>query len=216
MLTSFPTLTPNTDALPQWGDITVTAPYSGLIPTGYYDGLETLTANGYLWWLVYVWESFNTASSFTWTPITVNLWDYTYQDATHIFVVSGYWMEWANFKRMFNVHKIDKTTQAVLSYEYNVDWTWWVPSSIQCTQDWTNIYMTWLVTWNRQWGQFNMSTWVRTFYNDAFMNPAPWSALTNSISYGWNNLSTTTAYNLQPWALSNVAIVSWVSYVTVS
>jgi len=47
MALDYPTLTPNTNALPQGGDITVTAPYSGLIPAGYYDGLETLTANGW-------------------------------------------------------------------------------------------------------------------------------------------------------------------------
>lgn len=107
--TTFPTLTPNTDALTQWNSFSVTAP-SGLVPwPAFYDGTEVVTVTGWATtWSMLLDNSFYQITPW-WTPITTQFSASSklHDDGTYIWAVVQ--RSWFNF----SIIRINKTTYAI-------------------------------------------------------------------------------------------------------
>lgn len=186
MLTSFPTLTPNTDVLPQWADFSVTAP-SGLVPTGFYDGTETVTVTWWIepWfnWLTFIDKNIRSNSSNWWVVSSLynSVWMYDDWSDMYSFVEYDNWA----WNKYIVVIVLDKPTNWV-----TILTEWWYTS-------WNVLVSVYYDLWNVYFNLNNLpSPLINIYYNIASntwssraWHTTSWVLLNTTIPYLWYTLS---------------------------
>lgn len=199
--------------IPQWSDFAVTAP-SGLVPwPAFYDGTEVVTVSGST---SLPWSSeFNTkvvAASWANNPNDIGFIHWLYQDANYIYLC--WWsliMDWSFTVKNLCVTRYDKTSYAIVRYEYVEASTGWnsIAFWVGIWVDWTQIHFFSANTWPTYSGTyFNTSTQTYTDYT-TILSAFPWTAIswtgtrTNApwptLFEDWYNSNTITfwSYTLQ-------------------
>ena len=197
MLATFPTLTPNTDALTQWGDFSVTAP-SGLVPwPAFYDGTETVTVSGWVvpspskpYFILNEWfitTNINNAVWYTW------LW----QTAT-TYLWNPIWFIIDLVSNRMDVIKVDLSNNSVsIIWWWVIPWWTWFNSAYL---DWDNVYIN--IDWPNRYTSFNLLTNTLSWFISLWIYTS-WILLSQWVSISWITYT--------PWLLkeplSNNAVI---------
>lgn len=225
--------------IPQGNDITVTAPYSGLIPAGYYDGAEVLTANGGSW--LPSSAEFNTkVVSASWDNAPNDIWFiyWLHQDSSYIYLCWGSMiMDWSLNVVNHCVTRYNKTTYAIDRYEFAENSAWWrsIAAGVWIWFNGTQIHLFASNTWSAYaWVYFDTATQTFTAYS-TILSAFPWTTVAwtgtrtnapwSTLFENWYNSNTITfwSYTLQGifrFRYNNAAsasprkYVSWEGYIS--
>lgn len=227
--------------IPQWWNITVTAPSVTNIPSGFYDGTETITANvGYVW-VEYSWNTsmnvfwwfeagrYGNSSSWFWTsPIDWVIYD----DWTYIYILhcsAVFWtLSWSDFQITWALHciRVDKISWATNIYSSKQFFTWVWSSS---TGNNRLFYVSWWVisvysqtsSSYENLCELDLSTmlftqWWATWSWEPRFNKQLWWMLTDALwtLWSWSPVWTqivTTSW-VAWWSTYTLISVSWQSW----
>lgn len=144
MLATFPTLTPNTDALTQWGDFSVTAP-SGLVPwPAFYDGTEIVSVT---WWSPAIWWIY------PWYQLARNIFFsfWSFNNENWFQWMAQYWSNMIYFFLYRYDSSDDFTTVYPLVVDTSLNISWTPSQNINNLTSWSSPF------WVQQWHYNNIS-----------------------------------------------------------
>lgn len=203
MALDYPILTPNTNSLPQWSDITVTAPSVTPIPEGYYDGTENITANGGS--VLTNTSEFNTKVMLAdggITPHDIGFIYWLHQDSDYIYLCGWVMiMDWSLNATSLSVTRYNKITKLIERYEFpeitsggRSIWNWvWIGVN------WNNIHFFSTNVWSGYDSvSFNTTTLLFT-ENITVLVVFPWTI----ISWTWIRINNPWSTLFEQWYTSN-------------
>ena len=227
-LATFPTLTPNTNALIQWWDISVLAPSVTPIPDWRYQG-KNITA---IWWWISPWTPVNNFYPATgllcywanaWTAVcTLNVTLWTVLDWTDIYFIMWVWVfprstaSWARSVSHLIVSKYDTVSWSTTTYNSgdlvsNDIWTSqrfsWTESAV-LLKNWNVINFrstyTNTVRWTDSYISFDLSSDTFSWLNTTSLLNTLWD-------YGnWSNNPTIIWITVwRQWSQWNLWIPAW-------
>lgn len=205
--------------IPQWWNITVTAPSVTNIPSGFYDGAETITANS---WSISIWTNLYAIVS----NMFNNLWNYSSVLPTWFATDLIWWKRYFMWTFAFWNDSWARTVDCVTVVAVE-DWSW--ITSYLCSRWWLttpsawwwtiapSFYLDWTDIHCQVRNDFNIATSTTHRYitfdtvTESFVNIS-WSI--NESNNVWVNVSdpidvVTSVNNIPSWTIISNSLVDW-------